>query len=341
MPEQETPRFSLKPYVYFLAIFLAVTAVISPAVIGGMIPAEAITFVGLAGLGVTIALSNFLFLGLYLLLLTVTAYSVQPGAPENLFLAVLTGVILAVNALYVILTLKAPTPTKDFEAVEKPFRAKKAGQPVSTVVAPIRKPVTKPTAAEKPVEAPAAAPEEPAATAEAPATAPEEPAGGIPAPTGEGSDDPNTVTILWGSETGNAEGLADMTASRLEENGISAQVIDMAKITAGDLPRFKRVLILTSTWGDGDPPSNAVDLVEGLQKAKDLDLKGMAFSVLALGDTSYPQFCKCGKDFDQMLEAYGGHRFFNRVDCDLDYDEPFENWLTGVLPHLKKQAVAV
>lgn len=137
------------------------------------------------------------------------------------------------------------------------------------------------------------------------------------------------VLVLWGSETGNAEGLAEVTAAQLSDSGMKAQAVDMAQVTLPALPDFGKILILTSTWGDGEPPSNAIGLWESFQKVN-VDMSKTRFSVLSLGDTSYPEFCKCGKDFDEFLASKGAQRVHPRVDCDLDYQTAFDGWLTGV-----------
>lgn len=137
------------------------------------------------------------------------------------------------------------------------------------------------------------------------------------------------VLVLWGSETGTAQGLAEMTENRLKEAGKTARAVSMGQVKLEQLPGFNKVLILTSTWGDGEPPSNGIDLWEAFQK-KTVDMSKTGFSVLALGDTAYPEFCKCGKDFDGFLEKMGAKRIYPRVDCDLNYEANYEKWYTGV-----------
>lgn len=137
------------------------------------------------------------------------------------------------------------------------------------------------------------------------------------------------VLILWGSETGTAQGLAEMTESKLKDGGLTARAVSMGAVTVNHLPGYKKVLVITSTWGDGEPPSNGIDMWEALQKEK-VDLSNTGFSVLSLGDTAYPLFCKCGKDFDEFLAAQGGKRIHPRVDCDLNYEANFDKWLNGV-----------
>jgi flavodoxin len=137
------------------------------------------------------------------------------------------------------------------------------------------------------------------------------------------------VLVLWGSETGTAQGLAEMTEQQLKNAGHTARAVSIGNIKLKQLPGFNKVLIITSTWGDGEPPSNAIDMWEALQKEK-VDLSKTRFSVLSLGDTAYPQFCKCGKDFDEFLASQGAQRLFPRVDCDLDYEVNFDKWVNGV-----------
>jgi flavodoxin len=178
-------------------------------------------------------------------------------------------------------------------------------------------------------EAPVAAAAQEAAPVEAaPAEAPK----AAEAPVVAGDVD---VLILWGSETGTAQGLAEMTESKLKDTtGLSARAVSMANVTLNALPGFSRVLIITSTWGDGEPPSNGIDLWESFQKQK-VDMSKTRFSVLSLGDTAYPQFCKCGKDFDEFMESQGAQRLHPRVDCDLDYEANFDKWLSGIQQAIK------
>lgn len=148
------------------------------------------------------------------------------------------------------------------------------------------------------------------------------------------------VVILWGSESGNCQGLAEMAETRLNDAGMSAQAVDMGHVKLEQLPACKNVLVICSTWGDGDPPSNAIDLWEAFQKDK-VDLSSVRFSVLALGDTAYTQFCKCGKDFDEFFESNGAKRIHPRRDCDLDFEKPYEEWITAVQKAVQSQMAAV
>lgn len=139
------------------------------------------------------------------------------------------------------------------------------------------------------------------------------------------------ATILWGSQTGNSEGVAKKLMKALKAGNYEPEVFDMAAYDKSRLPNEKNLLIITSTYGDGEPPDNAADLHEYLMGDSAPSLKGVNYSVLALGDSEYPDYCQCGIEFDQRLEAFGATRMFKRIDCDVDYDEGFAEWKQGVV----------
>jgi sulfite reductase (NADPH) flavoprotein alpha-component len=149
------------------------------------------------------------------------------------------------------------------------------------------------------------------------------------------------LTVLCGSQTGNAEGIAKRVAKEAGKQGFAATVFDMAQYPRENLPSEKHLLIITSTYGDGEPPDNAKGLVEFLCGDQAPALTDVTFSVLALGDTNYEKFCECGKVFDNRLEALGARRIHPRTDCDVDFEEPFQSWLNGVLPSLKESLSSV
>ncbi|MGE9270565.1 MAG: diflavin oxidoreductase, partial [Verrucomicrobiales bacterium] len=146
------------------------------------------------------------------------------------------------------------------------------------------------------------------------------------APAGGPSGPAVPATILWGSQTGNAEGLAKKLSKRLKKSHFEPEVFDMAEYDRSRLAEEKNLLIITSTYGDGEPPDNAADLYEWILSDTAPKLEKVSFSVLALGDTSYPDYCKCGIDFDQRLEALGATRVVDRIDCDVDFDIEFKEW---------------
>ncbi|MBV7505481.1 assimilatory sulfite reductase (NADPH) flavoprotein subunit [Bacillus sp. sid0103] len=144
------------------------------------------------------------------------------------------------------------------------------------------------------------------------------------------------VTILFGSQTGNAQGLAKKAAKKLEADGFQVTVLAMSDFKPNNLKKVENLLIVASTHGEGTPPDNALSFHEFLHGKRAPKLDHLRFSVLALGDSSYEFFCQTGKDFDKRLEELGGLRLYPRFDCDLDYDEPAAEWLAGVLSNLKE-----
>ncbi len=139
------------------------------------------------------------------------------------------------------------------------------------------------------------------------------------------------VTILYGSQTGNAQGLADNSSKALKKKGFEVTVSSMSDFKPNQLKKLKNLLIIVSTHGEGDPPDNAISFHEFVHGKRAPKLEDLRFSVLSLGDSSYEFFCQTGKDFDKVLEELGGKRLAPRVDCDLDYDEPAAEWLSKVI----------
>lgn len=145
------------------------------------------------------------------------------------------------------------------------------------------------------------------------------------------------VTVLFGSQTGNAQALAEKAAEKLREHGFQVVLASMNEFKANHIKKVQNLLILVSTHGEGDPPDNALSLYEFLHGRRAPQLKDLRFSVLSLGDSSYEFFCQTGKDFDKRLEELGGQRLYPRFDCDLDYDEPAAEWLEGVVKGLSER----
>lgn len=142
------------------------------------------------------------------------------------------------------------------------------------------------------------------------------------------------LTILYGTESGNSEKLANLSAKRAKARGFNVAVKNMADLAAADLAKFENLLVIVSTWGDGDAPETAVAFHKDFMTNETLQLPKVQFSVCAMGDTSYDQFCKIGKDFDARLEVLGAQRVYPRVDCDLDYEAPHAQWLEAALDAL-------
>jgi sulfite reductase (NADPH) flavoprotein alpha-component len=151
----------------------------------------------------------------------------------------------------------------------------------------------------------------------------------------------DAVLILYGTVTGNAEMLANKVAAMVRcRTGRGTRVHDMAHYQANMLNEVSCVLIITSTYGDGEPPDDAAPFWHAVVHGNGLDLRGVKFSVLALGNTTFDHFCKCGRDLDAALERHGATRFYPRIDCDADYDAPAKSWITGVLARLELESRA-
>lgn len=142
------------------------------------------------------------------------------------------------------------------------------------------------------------------------------------------------VTVLYGSQTGNAQTLAEELTQKLQEKNIEVTVSSLDDFKPKNIKKVQDLLILTSTHGEGEPPDNALTFYEFLYSKRAPELEDVRFSILSLGDTSYEFFCQTGKDFDQRLEELGGTRLYPRVDCDLDFEEPSAEWFEGVLNEL-------
>jgi len=143
-----------------------------------------------------------------------------------------------------------------------------------------------------------------------------------------------SLAILFGSQSGNSEDLAAKFAKQAADYGLEGTVHDMDGFDFGSLSGMKRVLIVCSTWGEGEMPDNAEELWQTSTKAPAGTLSGVHFSVCALGDTSYEFFCESGKEWDEQFEKLGATRLVERVDCDVDYDVPAAAWAIDSLAAL-------
>ncbi len=156
-----------------------------------------------------------------------------------------------------------------------------------------------------------------------------ESAGAIAAPAAK-----KPLLVLYGSQTGTAEGVAKKLGKESVQRGFDAKVLEANACALDELVKAERVLLVTSTWGDGDAPDNAMQFFTALHSPEAPKLEAVSFSVLALGDKSYSDFCGAGKKFDARLEQLGAKRIHPRVDCDLDYETGVREWMAAVLPAL-------
>jgi sulfite reductase (NADPH) flavoprotein alpha-component len=139
------------------------------------------------------------------------------------------------------------------------------------------------------------------------------------------------ITIVYASESGNCEKLANDLAKAARKNGLKPTLIDMADLDLAELTKAKRLVFIAATWGEGEPPARAIRAYGELMGEGAPRLDGVEFGVLALGDTAYAEFCAIGKKIDERLAALGGKRVVERVDCDLDFSQPASAWIGDAL----------
>ena len=175
-----------------------------------------------------------------------------------------------------------------------------------------------------------AAPVEVEAAATAVAVAP---AAGVSEALGAVFAGDRSLNILFGSQTGNAAGLAEKTAKLASNYGLEPNIVDMDGLDPARLATMKRVMIITSTWGEGEMPDNA-DAMWNAINANGPALGSVHFSVCAIGDTSYDEFCKAGHDWNNKLAALGGTEAYPIQECDVDFEPPWKLWVEEALPML-------
>ncbi|WP_088330173.1 assimilatory sulfite reductase (NADPH) flavoprotein subunit [Lacimicrobium sp. SS2-24] len=145
------------------------------------------------------------------------------------------------------------------------------------------------------------------------------------------------LTILYGSQTGNAKGVAEEYQQFVEQAGLSAELINMADYKPKKIKEESHLVIVVSTHGEGDAPDDAVELHEFLASKKAPKLAALKYAVVGLGDSSYEFFCQTAKDFDQRLAALGATALTERLDCDVDYDTEVSQWREKVTDIFKAE----
>ncbi|MER6673787.1 sulfite reductase subunit alpha [Streptomyces sp. NPDC000983] len=149
-----------------------------------------------------------------------------------------------------------------------------------------------------------------------------------------------TIDILIGTQTGNAELVADEAAAGARAHGLGARTTALDDVTPEALAAMTHVLVVTSTYGEGEMPDNAGLFWEALQSDTAPRLEGVRYAVLGLGDRGYDEFCQAAKLIDTRLEQLGATRLHERVDCDVDFEEPAAQWTAEVLERLAAQTGA-
>ena len=145
------------------------------------------------------------------------------------------------------------------------------------------------------------------------------------------------ITIAYGTETGNSKKLAIDFAVKAKKKGIQAKLVGLEQYRLNDLPKEEYFLTVISTQGDGEPPAAAKKFYDHIHQGG-LRLDHMKYSVLALGDTAYPLFCKAGEDVDQQLHNIGGQRIASLQKCDTDYEAEAGRWFDNILQQLNGNA---
>ena len=144
----------------------------------------------------------------------------------------------------------------------------------------------------------------------------------------------NKINVLFGTETGNSEDLAGRFASAAEEQGFEVFKANVEEVSLDQLKEMQNTVVIISTWGDGDPPTSAEEFCVALAEVQDLDLSGMSYAVLALGDTNYPEFCAIGKQVDDDFARLGAKAFLERKDLDTGFEHNYGKWEKSVLSSL-------
>ncbi len=135
------------------------------------------------------------------------------------------------------------------------------------------------------------------------------------------------IMCIYGTETGNSELLAEDASVVAKNFDFETIVIGMDEIELDDLKSCENLLVVCSTWGDGEQPDNAIELYEAVEASNEFDLTKVNFAVLALGDTAFDLFCEAGIQWDEILEKKGAKRVNTRIDCDVDYEDDAEEWI--------------
>ncbi|MDQ2803144.1 MAG: flavodoxin domain-containing protein [Pseudomonadota bacterium] len=148
------------------------------------------------------------------------------------------------------------------------------------------------------------------------------------------------LTILYATESGNAEALAGAARKAASRLGFGAKMLDMADATPEQVARAGTVLVIASTWGEGDPPQRAEPFITALMSDAAPRFTDMRYTLLALGDRAYANFCETGRRMDERLAALGAKSIAPRVECDLDYEAPAKSWIDASLRALEPPARA-
>ena len=148
------------------------------------------------------------------------------------------------------------------------------------------------------------------------------------------------LAVLYGSQSGNCEALARDLRKKAKTAGFAPEVAELDAFDRSRLPQLERLLIVTSTFGEGDPPDNAKEFYDWLLSGDAPRLEGLHYSVCAMGDSAYTHFCKCGIAIDERLAELGATRLAPRVDCDVAYEDVYDGWKAALFESEPMRAAA-
>lgn len=146
-----------------------------------------------------------------------------------------------------------------------------------------------------------------------------------------------SLSIIYATETGNAEGIANRLAARLEQQGTRTELHAMGDFRPTALRKLNQVVFIISTHGEGDPPDEALELFEYLDSKRAPKLAELNYRVLALGDRSYSKFCEAGRQLDEKLQKLGAKAFGKRVECDVDFEPDSNQYTDEVLQYAREK----
>ena len=149
------------------------------------------------------------------------------------------------------------------------------------------------------------------------------------------SNEKNKLTILYGSQTGNGETIAQQLQQQVQSLGLITEIFSLADFNVKQLAKKSMVTLVISTHGEGEAPDDAEIFYEQLFSKKAPELSQLKYSVLALGDSSYELYCHTGKEIDQRLSELGAESFHQRIDCDVDFESAANDWVAGIIPEIK------
>ena len=141
---------------------------------------------------------------------------------------------------------------------------------------------------------------------------------------------PDKITIIFGTETGNSKKVAQQMLNFFKQKGFRVVVLDLSEITVSQLLKNQFICIIISTQGEGEPPLECKAIFDSLMQ-ENATIQHVNYAVLGLGDSAYPLFCKAGKDIDSKLAALGANRLLPMVSCDVDYEQDSTNWFNDIL----------